>query len=916
MIKVQEEYFNIVSKNRRAAQMDRKAETPERNEDIVYRLKQSFLTLSVEELSQLSESHKVFLQELFELAVKHQSHIFSPSRKLEESIMSRVGVIEEINTAIELVIRSREQTGSTQYVASDKSLDKTFGLPRKFSRFTGRDTELSQLRNNLGKTQLITQKISGTGGVGKSQLANYFAHQMLLEGYYKWVIWLTGSIDEETAKNNIQSQLANLASVLNVSLSSENNQYQIIYEILSETGRGVVIFDDAPNYSILQRFLPVQAAIKIDVIITTRDGRYFGPEIIPLSLDVFTLVDAKKYIRSVLNSVSDHDAKLLAETLGCYPLALTQAIACISDRRCAVQDYANRYSQCLADREEYLDEPVHGGDPYEVERQVHDRKFKTTMKAVVALSIKRVEEICCSNDRFVLALRVLKAVSYIAPETPIPIELLRGLFSVHECKAQTDMALKPLRNLSLLEDAYQSENFKIHQIVQDVIKLQHASDSMDLKLLENAFLSTFLYKWEDSSTIKLSNKILGHLCFYVSQFAKEVRLGSNCVGYLKLLTRLGLYYSYYIRDFEKGREYLEMAKEIYKDQAIIINCLGDDDLRIPTKIEEYVLIAKINEGLLFCYSHQSDEETVNIQIKAAEFIYIELLEKIDGNENLEKLRDEINLSKSAFLVICGYIALKRGDLDGSLRAFSESLEIKRKLKCPADIPISASFHGLAKYWQAKAKDSDGEERSAALVKAIEYYSDSIDIRLRVNQNGDNTNVGQTHRDLAGLFYENNDIANCIVQIEYAEAAFFNIPSRLELTRTYKIIIDVFDFSQASSDLKRKFSNLVIKLIGNAVHLFGENSSEVNSLRSICKKQEFNEFPIAVQNGSRAHCFFANDSEINLIEVPNSRGNHSDCLGRPVMKDEGCGTVSNCQQESYERVIDVEENYSSENELSY
>jgi hypothetical protein len=80
-----------------------------------------------------------------------------------------------------------------------------FGIPRLVAHFTGRETELAGIEGALGRSPqaVITQTISGLGGVGKTQLAAAYVQRHADE--YEVVAWIR-------AEDGGIADLASLAS--------------------------------------------------------------------------------------------------------------------------------------------------------------------------------------------------------------------------------------------------------------------------------------------------------------------------------------------------------------------------------------------------------------------------------------------------------------------------------------------------------------------------------------------------------------------------------------------------------------------------------------------------------------------------------------------------------------------------------
>lgn len=424
---------------------------------------------------------------LLRLVGEHSTNsLSSQNAQILTDMLERFQLVDKIKhqrTGVRIICRIPEQTFRPLY-----------RLPQVVDHFTGREIELAGLSAHRGNLQIITEadvsgadvedeekavsQIAGTGGVGKSQLANYFARLHFKQKYYNWVIWITGGNDEASTRNNVLSQLVDLGKALGLDTKelSEKVLHQLIYERLAAKGRGLLVIDDIPNYSVIKAYLPESFNQRnCEVLITTRNSRTFGPTINKIILDVFTLQDAKNYISKVLKNISDLQAELLANTLGRYPLALTQALAYIINTGTEIELYCQRYNDLVKAKKIYLGASVFEADPYTTDQCRRDMNLKASMLTVIEMSLQRLRELCKTDTEFQQTQQVLKGASYLSPQVAIPKALLCGWILTPENFQFQDLlinsALEKLRALSLVEDSEHRDTYQIHQVVQDILRI-------------------------------------------------------------------------------------------------------------------------------------------------------------------------------------------------------------------------------------------------------------------------------------------------------------------------------------------------------------------------------------------------------------------------------------------------------------
>ena len=210
-----------------------------------------------------------------------------------------------------------------------------FRLPRVVAHFTGRDDLLARLDAALSERRagVITQAISGLGGVGKTQLAAAYvaAHR----DEFEIVAWVR-------AEDGGTADLADLAVALALPVTgrtpSERASDALVF--LSNTDRRwLLVFDNALGP---EGLTGLPSSGNGQVLVTSRHrGGYdtFGQE---LPIDVFDADTARRYLLARTGRASQEadQADAVASALGCLPLALAHASAyCASDTGVPFADY-------------------------------------------------------------------------------------------------------------------------------------------------------------------------------------------------------------------------------------------------------------------------------------------------------------------------------------------------------------------------------------------------------------------------------------------------------------------------------------------------------------------------------------------------------------------------------------------------
>ena len=196
-----------------------------------------------------------------------------------------------------------------------------FNLPPVAPSFIGREDELAKLDAALGRGDraLITQAITGLGGVGKSQLAARYAQTR--SATYDVVAWVG-------AEDGAVADLSRLAVRLGLPVDelSPSERAQAALDWLGACDRRwLLVLDNVESAAQLEGLLPRGEHGR--VLVTSRDRtlRQFGPV---LAVDVFDEDTATRYLIERAERPGDEaGARELARALGGLPLALSHAAA-------------------------------------------------------------------------------------------------------------------------------------------------------------------------------------------------------------------------------------------------------------------------------------------------------------------------------------------------------------------------------------------------------------------------------------------------------------------------------------------------------------------------------------------------------------------------------------------------------------
>ncbi|MGA2008927.1 MAG: FxSxx-COOH system tetratricopeptide repeat protein [Solirubrobacteraceae bacterium] len=208
-----------------------------------------------------------------------------------------------------------------------------FNLPLVPRLFVGRTRELAALEEALqvADRAVVTQAITGLGGVGKSRLAEHYVAAHADE--YDVVAWIR-------AQDGGVADLAELAAALGEpvdGLSPAEARELALLRLGRGQERWLLVLDNLDSPAQLAGCLPRGGGGRVLVTSRDREVRQFAPA---LSLDVFDEQTAVDYLIERADRPRDRDgARRLAQALGGLPLALTHAAAYCADSADSFDDY-------------------------------------------------------------------------------------------------------------------------------------------------------------------------------------------------------------------------------------------------------------------------------------------------------------------------------------------------------------------------------------------------------------------------------------------------------------------------------------------------------------------------------------------------------------------------------------------------
>jgi hypothetical protein len=202
------------------------------------------------------------------------------------------------------------------------------------------DERLDQALADEGPV-IVTQILSGLGGVGKTQLAAATVRQLVARGELDDVVWVSA-----TSPDAIVSTLADAASTLAGAATDDpvGAARRFLAWLATTPRRWLIVFDDLTHPADLDGWWPPTSSSG-RVLVTTRrrdDALLRHGQLV--DVEQFTAAEARSYLTDKFSNQPWRlvETDELAADLGCLPVALAQAAAYIADRDLTCAQYRQR----------------------------------------------------------------------------------------------------------------------------------------------------------------------------------------------------------------------------------------------------------------------------------------------------------------------------------------------------------------------------------------------------------------------------------------------------------------------------------------------------------------------------------------------------------------------------------------------
>lgn len=173
------------------------------------------------------------------------------------------------------------------------------------------------------------------GGIGKTVMAQKYIYQY---GYLYDLIWWVNAHSKELVIYDykdfiIRNKLINITDYIHDS----DKIIDIVKKWMLETDNWLFVFDDVVDFGVIQSFIPKKH--KGHVLITSRDSLWKNSDISAITVDVFSIETAIKFLKHHGVRGKDEDLIKLSSALGNIPLNLRIAAEYIVENNLTVIDF-------------------------------------------------------------------------------------------------------------------------------------------------------------------------------------------------------------------------------------------------------------------------------------------------------------------------------------------------------------------------------------------------------------------------------------------------------------------------------------------------------------------------------------------------------------------------------------------------
>lgn len=198
----------------------------------------------------------------------------------------------------------------------------------------GGEEKINAIRQAFNSSNVVSSNLtlSGLGGSGKTVIAKGYIRQF---GYLYDLIWWIPAYSYESILGAYNEFI--LKNGLALEKPEQNKTIEIVKQWMEETTNWLFVFDDVIDFSIIQQCIPAEH--NGNILLTSRKSIWNGNNINEISVNIFTMEMAMRFLKLRGVSGTKEDLHKLIEVSGYLPATLEMAARYILDNKMTVKQF-------------------------------------------------------------------------------------------------------------------------------------------------------------------------------------------------------------------------------------------------------------------------------------------------------------------------------------------------------------------------------------------------------------------------------------------------------------------------------------------------------------------------------------------------------------------------------------------------
>ncbi len=521
---------------------------------------------------------------------------------------------------------------------------KYWNIGNKLNNYIVRSEITENIWTNLlnqSKSNLLC--IYGLAGVGKTSLVQHIIQNPKKEYDFRVVF----NAESESILKNSYYEFGTKYKLFTKDITAAEKMQSVV-KWLESNKKLMVVFDNVPNMSFLSKYMPQKG----DILITSRTNCNVGKSI---KLESMNNNESIKLVKTHIknnSNYSDESIEKLAELLGYFPLALTQAASFINANDISIEDYLKLHQN---KNNKSLDNPI-------------NKSVTNHLPAYVAWDIN-LEQILRTTNNSKEITRLLDILSYCYNKN-VPKKLLAHYLYNNTQKhdlEKLEKVLESLKKYSLIDS--NTDGVTVHKLVQSWMQTKNIrKKDKVIKRIIRSIYAAYPFKHKNNQDIPFIRSIILQSKYLFDDFDKK-----DSEEYIDLLSIIGSAY-YTLGDFKKSLNFHE--------KSLLINNLYHN----PDSIKTAKILNYLTKTLLYLGEYKKAENLLQRSL----LLHL----KYYG----------INHTDTAYTMHhLGWANLRAGNHNNALVNLETSYAVQKSFYPEYSDRIASIFHNLGKVYAATGK---------------------------------------------------------------------------------------------------------------------------------------------------------------------------------------------------------------------